>query len=115
MHRLIALELINRRGPLVSSEMRFLRHEMNLSRQSLGHELGVEIAFITQWERNDRRLPRDADVNLRILYATNRLTDRDTTLSVHLLADDDYPPSPVPMVFTWADSGWRLSHPAARP
>lgn len=112
---LIALQLINRRGPLISMEMRFLRHAMNLSRQSLGDELGVDKAFITHWERNNRRLPRYADVHLRILYAATRLTACDNQLSVHLLADGDYPSSPAPMMFTWSDAGWRHASCATPP
>lgn len=115
LHRLIAHSIITRRSPLISSEMRFLRHEINLSRQSLAMKLGVEVAFITHWECSDRRLPRVADVNMRILYATTRLTGSDTSLSIHLLADLDYHPSPEPLVFKYTEEGWKLSSPATPP
>ncbi|NDL64014.1 helix-turn-helix domain-containing protein [Acerihabitans arboris] len=109
MHRLIAQQLINRHSPLISSEMRFLRHELNLSRRTLGIKLGVEMAFIAHWERSGRRLPHVADISLRILYATTRITDRETHISIHLLADADYPPSSEAMIFIWSDGGYWLS------
>src|SRR5476649_117188 len=87
LHRLIGSQLINRRSCLVSEEMRFLRQEMNLSRQSLGNKLGVEVAFVHQWEQHNTRLPRIADVSLRALYAGALLGSRETSLSVHILSD----------------------------
>ncbi len=107
LHRLIGTLLINRRGCLVSAEMRFLRQEMNLSRRSLGDKLGVEPAFINQWERHNARLPRIADVLLRVLYAGIRLKDCETELSIHLLSDEENEPCAERMIFRWDATGWQ--------
>lgn len=106
LHQLIGKSLINRRGCLVSAEMRFLRNEMNLSRQSLGDKLGVEPAFINQWERHNTRLPRIADVSLRALYAGALLETLATDLSVHILSDLECEPCAEKMLFSWSEVGW---------
>ncbi|MEA9391381.1 transcriptional regulator [Acerihabitans sp. TG2] len=107
LHRLIGHQLVNRRGCLVSSEMRFLRQQMNLSRQSLGNKLGVEIAFIEQWEQHKTRLPRIADVSLRALYACDLLGGNETELSLHILSDAECALSAENMVLSWSPRGWQ--------
>jgi len=107
LHRLIGNQLIKRRGCLVSAEMRFLRQEMALSRQSLGNKLGVEVAFIHQWEQHNTRLPRIADVSLRALYVCTLLDSCETELAVHILSDAECESDTEIIVLSWSARGWQ--------
>jgi DNA-binding transcriptional regulator YiaG len=68
LHEMLALQLANKDGSLTPKELRFLRVEMKLSQESLGKLLGVTENTVSLWERGRQKLPKMADMMVRLLY-----------------------------------------------
>ena len=53
---------------LLGEEIRFLRKELNLSQKNLGAILGVKDQTVARWEKDERVIPKSADMCLRALF-----------------------------------------------
>lgn len=56
LHIQIGLALIERTGSLSGAELRFLRHELDLSQHLLGTLLGVDAQTVARWEKGETRI-----------------------------------------------------------
>jgi len=56
LHHQIGLALIERTGTLSGTEVRFLRHELDLSQHALGTLLGVDAQSVARWEKGETRI-----------------------------------------------------------
>ena len=72
LHRSIAEKLVDKPGPLVRQEFRFLRKELGLSQRALGAILGAEEQAIARWERGVSKIDQMAARFLRALYREHR-------------------------------------------
>jgi putative transcriptional regulator len=114
LHRIIGLILVNEKKALSGKEVRFLRHELSLTQQSLGAILGVDAQTIARWEKGETdRVTPAADRLLRLIYLEKvegnpaiceplqRISELDESLGEQgdLLFVDD------------PDAGWRLQEP----
>ena len=72
LHRLIARKLIESKGRLTGSELRFLRSEMGLTRTQLGELLHRERLTVSRWETGRTRIDGATEALVRI-YATIKL------------------------------------------
>ena len=80
LHDAIARFLICERKVLSGMEIRFLRHEMLMSQNTLAHILDVTEQTVRRWEQDKQPIPRSADAILRKLYFerdsdTSKLTE----------------------------------------
>ena len=68
LHAVIAKRLIAEKKSLTGKEVRFLRHEMNLSQNVLATLLGVDEQSVARWEKGQSRISGPADKMIRLLY-----------------------------------------------
>ena len=115
LHKQIGLTLVHERKALNGKEMRFLRHELELTQQALGTILGVDAQTIARWEKGEtERVTPAADRLLRLLFLEK--VDGNPAISEALtrIAALDEAPSPAgrPLAF-WVDpeDGWRYQEP----
>lgn len=68
LHRLLATQLIKKKGPLTGKEFRFLRTMLLLSQKSLADMVQVTEQSVSLWERRGK-VPAAAEAVLRMLIA----------------------------------------------
>lgn len=68
LHEAIAHFLIRERKILSGSEIRFLRHELLMSQNTLANILDVTEQTVRRWEQGRQQIPRSADAVLRQVY-----------------------------------------------
>jgi DNA-binding transcriptional regulator YiaG len=70
LHKTIGRWLVNTAKPLNGAELRFLRHELDLSQKKLGQMMGKSEQAIGRWERAPTKaIDPIADRLIRIIYA----------------------------------------------
>ena len=69
LHDAIGRFLIHERKVLSGSEIRFLRHELDMSQSTLARMLDVTEQTVRRWEQEKLSIPRAADALLRSLFA----------------------------------------------
>jgi DNA-binding transcriptional regulator YiaG len=70
LNKAIGKFLITRRKVLSGTELRFLRHEMDMSQPTLAHLLRVTEQTVQKWEAGKRaQVPAPADALIRLLYS----------------------------------------------
>ena len=68
LHKTIGQLLVTSKKDLSGEDLRFLRHEMSLPQLGLATLLGVSEQAIRRWEREKVRIPKPAEILLRLLY-----------------------------------------------
>lgn len=70
LHKTIGRWLVNIAKPLNGAELRFLRHELDLSQKKLGQMMGKSEQAIGRWERaSTKAIDPIADRLIRIIYS----------------------------------------------
>jgi putative transcriptional regulator len=70
LHRAIGKFLVRRRKALSGKEVKFLRHEMDMSQPTLAHLLGVTEQTVQKWEAGrTAQVPSPADALIRLIYS----------------------------------------------
>lgn len=69
LHAAIGKRLIRERKTLSGKEIRFLRHELDLSQARLAALLGVDEQSVARWEKGQAGTSGPADKMIRLLYA----------------------------------------------
>lgn len=69
LHKAIGRYLVHERKILTGDEIRFLRHELNMSQNTLASILDVTEQTVRRWEQDKLAIPRAADAVLRSIYA----------------------------------------------
>ncbi len=71
LHKAIGRWLVNEPKPLNGTELRFLRHELDLSQKRLGSMMGKSEQAIRRWEKAaDKAIDSIADRFVRIIYSS---------------------------------------------
>lgn len=90
LHRAIGKWLVSTRKRLTGSEIRYLRHELELSQVMLANLLGVNERTVIRWE-NDRSKPNTgnpaAERTLRLLYLEQAFGNRGVAEILELVAN----------------------------
>lgn len=68
LHKLIGLELVQKKPTLSGAEVRFLRKELDMSQAHLAQILGVSESSLRGWENNRGKITKPAERYLRTLY-----------------------------------------------
>ena len=68
LHRVIGMFLVSLKKDLSGEEIRFLRHEMLMSQNTLAHLLGVSEQTVRRWENGKINIPKPSESLLRLLY-----------------------------------------------
>jgi len=69
LHAAIGGYLVHERKSLDGKEIRFLRHEMDLSQARLAALLGVDEQTVARWEKGQANTSGPADKMIRLLYS----------------------------------------------
>ena len=80
LHKAIAEGVISKKSRLSGSEIRFIRHMLDLSQTSLSKILGVDYQTILRWEKSENpfRIRKTADFLLRaFLYSSLNPTENE--------------------------------------
>ena len=76
LHKIIAIDLIEKEDQLSGSEIRFLRKHMGLRAKDFAKHIGVMNVTVSRWEREETIPPKPMDRLIRFFYATEmRLLD----------------------------------------
>ena len=68
LHKAIGLFLVTTKRDLTGEELRFLRHEMLMSQDTLAKLLGMSEQAIRRWENGKVAVPKPSESLLRLLY-----------------------------------------------
>jgi len=68
LHKAIGLSIIESPNALTSSEIKFLRKEMDWSQKVLAYCLDTKVITVRKWESGDNTISGPADRLLRALY-----------------------------------------------
>jgi len=71
LHGAIGMYLIREKKQLDGREIRFLRHEMALSQNTLGNLLDKSAQSVARWEKGQTKMDGPADRLLRLLYESH--------------------------------------------
>ena len=89
LHRVIGSYLVRERKTLNGREVRFLRHELDLSQKTLGELLGKSGQTIARWEKGKGNIDGPADRLLRLLYELHTGVRRSVKKLLRQLAEMD--------------------------
>jgi len=68
LHKAIGMFLVTNKKDLTGDELRFLRHEMLMSQNTLATLLGMSEQAIRRWENGKIAIPKPSESLLRLLY-----------------------------------------------
>jgi DNA-binding transcriptional regulator YiaG len=108
LHRAIGLHLANEKKALSPKEVRFLRHEMNLTQSQLGDVLGVTDQSVARWEKGETTIPGPADLLIRVVYLGHLSEKIDVVQLSRQLREKDAP-ADNKQFFAQTEEGWQLA------
>lgn len=106
LHRVIGLYLTQSKKTLDGKEIRFLRHQMDLTQAELGDILRVTDQTVARWEKGEVLIPGPEDLLLRAVFLGHTLKAVDVRALAEALRAADSSPSER-LVFAPTDEGWR--------
>jgi putative transcriptional regulator len=68
LHRAIGLYLLEEKKRLNGKELRFLRHELNMTQETVAALLGVNVQAVARWEKGKSLVTPPADRLMRVIY-----------------------------------------------
>lgn len=107
LHRAIATNLTLHKKALNGKEVRFLRHEMDISQKELGKVLRVTDQTVARWEKGEILIPGPEELLLRITYLASIYGKVDVRAVADRLADVDDSPGDGRQVLQRTEQGWQ--------
>jgi DNA-binding transcriptional regulator YiaG len=108
LHRAIGLFLVTSKRDLSGEEVRFLRHEMLMSQNTLAKLLGMSEQAIRRWETGKVGIPKPSESLLRLLYREH-IHDKDGKISTMLKKIADLEENNHEMLFKDTAKGWQAA------
>jgi DNA-binding transcriptional regulator YiaG len=110
LHRAIGLFIVTAKKDLSGDEVRFLRHEMLMSQNTLANLLGMSEQAIRRWENGKITIPKPSESLLRLLYREH-VHDPNGKISAALkkIADLEEILNDKDLVFKDTSKGWRTA------
>lgn len=87
LHRAIGMHLIRDKERLSGAEARFLRHELDLSQETLGRLLQKSGQSVARWEKDQTRIDGPADRLLRLLYDNHARPSEGSRTTIRVLLE----------------------------
>lgn len=110
LHRAIGLYLVTAQKELSGQEVRFLRHEMLMSQNTLAKLLGVSEQAVHRWEKEKTLMPRPSEFLLRLLYREHvNNQNGKIALTLKEIANLEDEASGKPLLFKDTSKGWRAA------
>ena len=108
LHRAIGEWLALHKKTLNGKEVRFLRHEMDVSQKDMGKILRVTDQTIARWEKGEIMIPGPEELLLRLTYIAFLHGHVDPRAVAEQLAEVDDNASPR-QVFAETADGWKIA------
>lgn len=108
LHRAIGMHLASLKKTLNGKEIRFLRHQMDVTQAELGDVLRVTDQTVARWEKGEIPIPGPEDLLLRIVYLGHVCKRVDVRALAETLRKVDAEPTEK-LVFAPTDEGWALA------
>ncbi len=108
LHRTIAHGLVNKGGKLTGAELRFLRHEMDLSQAKLAAMLGNEAQTVALWEKRGGQ-PKIADRFIRAIFRELNEGNAHIRDMIERLVDSDIEVADARLTLEQDGGGWKLA------
>lgn len=110
LHRVIAIFLVSSKKDFSGEEIRFLRHEMLMSQNTLAYLLGVSEQTVRRWENGKINIPKPSESLLRLLYR-DKINDQHGKISTILkeIANLEDKISDKEIIFEDTLKGWKTS------
>lgn len=105
LHVQIGLHLVKYRKSLSGREIRFLRHQMDLTQSELARFFGCNVQQVARYEKEKSRLTGPADRILRILFEEH--VNKTGSIREILSSLDEMDDSQDQMIFEDVDGEWR--------
>jgi putative transcriptional regulator len=116
LHLAIGRMLISEKKRLNGRDLRFLRHELNLTQEHLAALLYTDVQSIARWEKGKTKVPGPADRLIRLLYKERVNGNEGICEPLRKLAELDEmtneDESPMVM-FAESSQGWEVTNFAA--
>lgn len=110
LHREIGLYLVREKADLTGAEVRFIRHELDISQRMLGNLLHKSGQSVARWEKDQSKIDGSSDRLLRVLFENHAQPAGEQNgirqMLEHLAELDSYASGPVQ--FEDTESGWQL-------
>lgn len=107
LHRAIGEYLVESKKALTGKEIRFLRHEMDLTQAEIAGLLRVADQTVARWEKGECEIPGPADMVVRALYLGHIGEEFNIRELAEYLRAMDAPAGPERQVFESTESGWQ--------
>lgn len=90
LHIVIGMQIIDEKKALTGPEVRFLRHELCLTQNTLGQIIGVDAQTVARWEKGESdKVPPAADRLVRLLYREKATGNADIAESLNRIVELD--------------------------
>lgn len=108
LHKAIGLFLVTTKKDLSGEEVRFLRHEMLMSQNTLAKLLGISEQAIRRWENGKISIPKPSEGLLRLLYR-DHINDKDGKIAAILkkIAELESEINEHELFFQDTEEGWK--------
>jgi DNA-binding transcriptional regulator YiaG len=106
LHRAIGEHLAGSKKALTPKELRFLRHEMDLTQAQMGDLLRVTDQTVARWEKGECDIPGPAEMLVRMLYLEHVSKRVDVRQLAEYLRSVDAPATDK-QLFEPTDEGWQ--------
>ena len=105
LHRLMALNIVEARRPLLAGEMRFLRKLLDKSAEDMAALMGVDAKTLSRWENGRQKMGKVAERLLRLLVH-QKLDPEAATFAEEVFPLLHEQGEPGPVTFSASDAGW---------
>lgn len=110
LHKAIGMFLVFSKKDFTGEEIRFLRHEMLMSQNTLANLLGVKEQTIRRWENGKIDIPKPSESLLRLLYREKITNQHNKVLTIlKEIANLEDQISDKEMFFEDTLKGWKAS------
>ena len=115
LHRAIGRMLISEKKRLNGRELRFLRHELNLTQEHLAALVYTDVQSVARWEKEKTKLPGPADRLIRLIYKEHINGNEAICEPLRKLAelDEIMNDEDAPLVMFEENHGWEVADYAA--
>ena len=112
LHAAIGRMLVQEKKRLNGRELRFLRHEINLTQENLAALLGTDAQNVARWEKGKVKVPGPGDRLIRLLYREHASGNKAILEPLQelagldeLLKDEEL----SPVIFNDGEHGWEIA------
>ena len=107
LHKAIGLSLVTYKKDLSGEEIRFLRHELLMSQNTLSRLLGVSEQAIRRWENGKVDMPKPSESLLRLLYKEHVHDTGSVSVMLKRIADLEEAINHHELLFKATSKGWQ--------